>query len=119
MKNEPLSPLFSITLLYLVLPGILFAVGWLRPVFAALNLVLLSLFCAALIGDLRQWFRHTGARSGAVSGLWAALSPRRGLLLPAALLFLWLMLSGAGGFGGQVKDYRASNALFLDLIVQD
>jgi len=35
------------------------------------------------------------------------------------ILAIWLFFSGTGGFGYQTLDYRASNALLKDLIVQD
>jgi hypothetical protein len=35
------------------------------------------------------------------------------------VLAIWLFLSGVGGFGYQTLDYRASNALLKDLIVQN
>jgi hypothetical protein len=35
------------------------------------------------------------------------------------LITIWLLFSGAGGFGYQNTDYKASNALFKDLIIQD
>ena len=103
------------TAVYLLLPVVLFAVGWLRAPFAALTLVLV----AALLFDLsREAGRalHSGWQQFAARRL-AGLARQAWQLPAAALLLAVLALSGAGGLGFQNPDYQASNALLKDLIL--
>jgi hypothetical protein len=119
MKSEPQSPLVPITLLYLVLPSFLFAPGWLKPPIAALSLLVLAAFVVVLCLELLRWFRNLGTRKKITVSTPRVLKSLWSHTAAQVLLLLWLLLSGTGGFGFQHKDYRASNAIFLELITQE
>jgi hypothetical protein len=107
--------LAAATFIYLTLPAILFAYGWLRWPYAILNLSLLVssivVACADMVRGMRAGLSLRSVR-GRLRSLW--------WIAPAgALIACWLLLSGAGGFGFQNPDYQASNALLKDLIQQD
>jgi len=96
-----------LTILYLLVPALFFSVGWLRPPFEIVDVGLLLAFSWWQIRSLLQARFERNVRRVVWSG-WPL----------AAVIFLgWVLLSGTGGFGFQVKDYIASNALLRDLIV--
>lgn len=92
--------LSRLTLLWLILPLLIFAGSWLRP------LVSLALSLLVLAGGVTSWQR---ARRESV--------PMRISAGALALLLLWLWLSGIGGYAFQNWDHHWRNALFRDLIV--
>ena len=107
--------LAAATSMYLTLPTILFAYGWLRWPYAILSMALLVssivVACADMVRGIRSWLSPSSVHSRPRSLWW---------IVPAGLLITaWLCLSGAGGFGFQNPDYQASNALLKDLIQQD
>ena len=102
------SALRPLTILYLLLPAVLFSAGWLRLPVAVLNIGMLLVFAWAQIRALVQTRLGRG-EFRAHWGVWLSV---------AVVLLGWVLLSGVGGFGFQVKDYDASNALLRDLIFQ-
>lgn len=108
--TAPLSPLplAALTTLYLLLPALLFAWGWLRTPYALTVTLIAGI--AAFFARQDAWRErdrtpfHRRLRS-----LWPAL----------LLLLAWLLLSGVGGFGLQNGDYKSSNALLRGLIESD
>lgn len=99
-------------MLYLALPTILFAYGWLRWPFAVISILLLCVSIGIAAAHIFRALRTRGADEvPARSALWVT---------PALLLIaIWLAFSGAGGFGFQNPDHHASNALLRDLIRQE
>jgi hypothetical protein len=98
-------PLAGLTAVYLVAPIFLFAWSWLKWPFALA--VTLMAGCFVLVALRDAWHAHNR------TSLWKQLRP----LWPAlGILCAWLLLSGIGGFGSQVGDYEANNALFLGLV---
>ena len=106
----------AVTVIYLTLPWVLFAWGWLRfPLAVACVLALGVVEVVAL--------RRHGA------GI-AALALSRSRRPPASrcamiwggcaglLIVIWMLFSGVGGCGYQNDDYRASNALLNDLMTR-
>jgi hypothetical protein len=98
-------PLAGLTVVYLVAPIFLFTWGWLKWPFALAVTTIVGFF--VLIALREAWHEHNR------TSLWKQLR----LLWPALLIICaWLLLSGIGGFGSQVGDYDANNALFHGLI---
>jgi hypothetical protein len=107
--------LAAATAIYLTLPAVLFAYGWLRWPFAVLSVAVLFTSIVVASADLLRGLRtvlSTPSVRSRLESLW--------WIGPAGLLIaVWLLLSGAGGVGFQVPDYRAGNALLKDLIQGD
>ncbi len=101
--------LYAWTLAYLLFPFLLFCLGWLHPLFAAV-------FCLGLLlSGVRACSGTSGPSPACSSHGW------RGLLgWGAALLLLtaWLSLSGIGGFGYQNLDWGARNSLLFEMITR-
>lgn len=89
-------------LLYLLVPAVIFAFGWLRPVTLFLALAVLALTFYTLGRSLCQ--RHSRVQLS----VWY-------LLLCAAALFVWMLFSGIGGFSYQNLDYYVRNPILNDL----
>ena len=90
-----------LTYLYLIIPFMLFCLGWLRLEFSLPGIAL------ALWILWRIWTPGSSAR---------AEIPVRELLYAAALALLWVFLSGIGGYAFQNWDHNWRNAVFRDLI---
>lgn len=99
--------------IYVLIPSLSFAVGWLRFPYSAITLVIVGVLILALgIGlarSLREWLSQKNLQSL----FW------KPVLAAGLVLLLWLSLSGTGGVGFQNDDYPASNALLKDLIEQE
>ncbi len=99
--------LHRLSILYLVLPFIIFCMGWLR-LSIAIPVTALTLWA------LWQLFNHLPITS--------YQSPTSNLhfFLPAFLLTgLWVLLSGVGGYTFQNWDHHWRNAVLHDLITYD
>ncbi len=95
---------------YLAFPCAVFFLGYLRLYYA---LPLTALVALSLILVLRREKRGSGA-----GRFWA--EHWRGLLLFAAILLLWVLLSGVGGYAWQNRwDHKFRNAVFQDLVLRD
>ena len=93
--------------LYLLLPSLIFVLGWLRPL------------CGLPVGGVLVWgcVRCLRAEDGLQHP--NALITRRALpkALAALAIFIgWFFLSGIGGFTFQTADHHWRNALFRDLV---
>jgi len=99
--------------IYILLPSLFFAAGWLRFPFSVLTLVIVSglilMLGVGLIRSLREWMTQKPFR----------LPYLKPVLAAGLVLVVWLSLSGTGGVGYQNDDYPASNALLKDLIEQE
>ncbi len=94
------------TFMYLGLPVLIFFFGWLRIDIA------LPLSALLIWGSLRYL---AGLASETRS---IATINRKSLLLVVGLSFVWVFLSGIGGFSNQDWDHHFRNALFRDLITE-
>lgn len=98
------SPLAGVTLSYLLLPYLVFCLGWLAPWAAAAFLSVLAI-CA--------WRVYRTESSG------TTLLPFRfswDQALGFCLVIAWVHLSGAGGVGYQADDYNMHNGRLKDLV---
>jgi hypothetical protein len=117
-KNQFLRLL---TILYLVLPSFLFSVGWLEWPFAIISILILTSFTVNIFSDayraLPSWQMQILFKIKKKQVLTS--DSKLGIALVFLLIIIWMVFSGAGGVGLQNIDYRSSNALLKDLIVQD
>lgn len=98
--------LYRITYLYLLLPFILFCLGWLR-LFIALPIAVLMFWAL-----WRLWSQDSGDSAPEQKSL--------GFLLPAIFIAgLWVLLSGVGGYAFQNWDHNWRNAVLRDLVHYD
>jgi hypothetical protein len=96
------NKLRKIVFLYLLIPFVIFCFGFLRIYIAApLAAVLFWLV-------VKHW--NSGDESTRLS------IPIKKFWLCLLLVFLWVALSGIGGFGFQNTDFHTRNAIFHDLI---
>lgn len=92
---------------YLVIPFIIFCLGW-------LNIFLGLLFTALVIWATYQVLKAASAEE------FTAPSPRiRIIVITTLILGLWVLLSGIGGYMFQNWDHHWRNAVFRDLITYD
>ena len=104
----PASPvrsdrLFVVTFGYVLVPNVIFALGWLRPGWAV------PVVAAVVACALDVWRRSTTASP--------ALSPRAWILVLAFAAF-WAFAAGIGELNFQTTDYLKHNVLFHDLVVE-
>ncbi len=109
------QPLRAVSSLYLALPALLFAWGWLQWPYALITTLLLAVFIAYILRDLAQatqaFLNSKNQDRPQKYLLWIGLS--------FLMISLWLLFSGTGGFGFQNADFLASNSLLKELILQD
>jgi hypothetical protein len=116
-RQEP-SLLSPITTIYLLFPVLLFVMGWLRSPFSWMSLFILCIIISFLVRDLRNGF--TALRNQPCHGLTQKNTKVAKIYSPAiVILLIWVLMSGAGGFGFQNTDYLANNSLLKDLIERD
>lgn len=96
----------AITVIYAILPIIIFYIGWLTPI-AALIFSLLTI--SGLVFFLRS--KNSGECS------YAEISAKQ-LAAVAAIAVFWCFLAGQGGFVHQSTDHIIRNAIFRDMIKQ-
>ncbi|WP_339817774.1 hypothetical protein MKZ15_20775 [Paenibacillus sp. FSL R7-0216] len=102
MNNKFHNIVKTSTILYLSLPIFLFLIGWLNPTFSILASCALIIGCVLFIRN-KEETQHIELK-------WYSVV--FGLLL----VFLWVYLSGTGGFAYQNSDYSKHNAILRDLI---
>ncbi|HET8687006.1 MAG TPA: hypothetical protein VFM18_10130, partial [Methanosarcina sp.] len=98
--------LYLIVYIYLVLPLVIFCLGWIRT---PLNLLFAGLICFVSFRILKGIFNNAENDAGI---------HLRSLIFPILLLGIWVFFSGIGGFTFQNTDFNARNAIFRDLINQ-
>lgn len=103
----------KISAIYVLIPSLFFAVGWLRFPYSAITLVIVGGLILALGIGLARSLREEPSPKPHQSLFW------KPILAAGLVLLLWLSLSGTGGVGFQNDDYPASNALLKDLIEQE
>ncbi len=92
--------LFVFTVGYLLLPNVVFLLGWVRPAWA-LPATLALLACMADV-----WRRSTGEPEALAPRLWAFV---------AAFALFWTVVAGIGELNLQAEDYLKHNLVFRDL----
>ncbi len=99
----PLSWIKRVSYLYLLVPFLIFCLGYLK---AAISLVITVLFLWLII---KNWARSAAERQS------IQLS-RRNLVITVIIVMVWVWLSGIGGFAFQNIDFHTRNAVFRDLV---
>lgn len=94
--------LYRLTYFYLLIPFILFCLGWLRLIFALPIIALVVWVFLKLDRDSSSFIFHPSSFRLSLSSF--------------ILLFLWVFLSGVGGYAFQNWDHNWRNAVFRDLI---
>lgn len=95
-----------LSVLYLLLPYVLFAATWLKPWVAAVVFVAVAWALRNVLLTTTQKLPRLSLPSRHPRVAWAAI---------AAILLLWVFFSGVGGFTAQTEDYHKHNAVFNDL----
>lgn len=95
----------AIIYLYITLPFFVFAIGWLKPVFAVIvgTLTLAGLYLSIKCDDF-EYLVPKNSKSPKVFGC------------AVAVIALWVLLSGVGNFSYQNQDFNCRNAIFRALI---
>src|SRR6516164_22770 len=99
---ESLGSLEGISLVYCLLPWILFIVGWISSAIAAALVVVLLIGCICACRAMR-----------------GATNPKRNVkywLSIAVVALLWSLQSGAGGYGPQTLDWEKHNAILKSMV---
>lgn len=91
---------------YVVLPYLIFAVGWLKPWVAALVVAAVGVWGATAFRRRRR----AEAQPGQPRTSWGVLA------CAAVVTIVWLIPSGCGGCGFQNIDYLKHNAILRDLV---
>lgn len=106
----------ALTSFYLIFPLIFFSYGWLKQPFSFITIFLILCFLIFTSKNIyvitkklaKKWLKQKLTFS---SVSW--------IIFSIITITAWVSLSGIGGIGLQNDDYRASNALLSDLILQD
>lgn len=103
------------SLLYVSLPSLLFALGWLKPVFAVPLAMILS---AGVYLSIRESGRVPDSDPGSAesSSRQSCDSTAIKYVLIALMVAFVVAFSGIGGYSFQMSDYPKHNAFFRDLI---
>ena len=107
-KIKKLDYLLMFTMIYMLLPIIIFCISWLKPIYAIIIFIPLIIF---LIKYYKKLFYLENDRNNKID--------KKGMLIitfTLVLLGIWLYYSGVGGFSFQNSDYYKHNALIHDLI---
>lgn len=99
----------SLVYLYILLPNIVFILGWLNPVIGIISTVLL-LFAYYLILKGNSKIEEIKKTT---------FLNRKNILILLGISLLWCYFAGLGGFYYQSEDHWARNAIFRDLIFND
>ena len=105
MRNKYDSLINTITLLYGLVPIVIFFVGWLRPICSIPATAVLVYAGFAYVKRIDT--------DSAVSGLTINYTK---VLLIGLLAFAWVYCSGIGSYANQEWDHHSRNAMFYDLI---
>lgn len=108
--GTPIRYLILSSLVYLALPYLIFAVGWLRWYYALLcvSLIVFALYCLIRTLDHLAGDEQAGPGEAGL-GRWA-------VILAAVVAVLFLGISGVGGFGYQDPDWLKHNAILKGLV---
>lgn len=105
-KYDPLAN--TLTLLYALIPIVIFFIGWLRPIYSIPATIVL-IYSALVHIKLNE--KRTGFTELKVD--W------KKTVLIALVAFIWVYCSGIGGYTNQEWDHHARNAIFYDLLTFD
>ena len=97
----------AVTMIYVALPFLIFAAGWLRP--------WIALPVAALVA-VAVWSASVDRDAPAEGDPFASPSARQvaALAVLGLVVFVLVVYSGAGGYAFQHKDYARHNAFLAD-----
>lgn len=97
----------ALSLLYALLPIVLFFFGWLKFPLALVLSVILLCFGGRMSQSL--CVRHSGVGFRTSTEYWLTL---------AVVVFIWVLFSGIGGFTFQNSDFYVRNPVYRDLVNQ-
>lgn len=112
----PMKMLERIVLLYLTIPFVIFLAGWIRPCIGLPALVLVAVAVVQLWrgrGDREDRLPSLADPDDEVRMSWKMVA---GVL---AVILVWCMMAGQGGFVVQTEDWAWRNATMRDLITHD
>lgn len=95
--------LIRIGFLYLVIPFLIFSIGFLRPL-VSIPLLVISLWIGKVVWDFTKEEAEIKVQA------------RWHLLVGILLVIFWVLLSGVGGIAFQNFDFHGRNAIFRDLV---
>lgn len=104
------SKLKKYACIYIALPVLVFAIGWLRPIWA----VVVTLATIACL-----FFAFYRKKNDAELEESTVRIPISFLIIGALIALVWVWQSGLGGFWAQSKDYPWRNAIYRDIILRD
>ncbi len=105
MKENTLNPI-RLGFFYLLVPFLIFCIGYLRAGYALIILVALTWL------TVKFW-------NFSAEKMKSAFPPRADLLGGTLIILAWVLLSGIGGFAFQNPDFHGRNAIFRDLVQMD
>lgn len=91
----------KLTYLYLILPPLIFILGWLKPLFAIIGVATLAVI-------LWVFFKNEKDREFTISTMW--------LIIISVVSLIWVWQSGIGSLFYQNEDWHLRNAILQDLI---
>ena len=110
MKNMLNKIINLISILYITIPLILFSIGWLDNIFMFVTIFSIITGIYLLYKNLSNKDIVQYKINNKLIIFW---------IISVILLFLWVYLSGIGGFGYQNKDFRIRNPIYHDLCNMD
>lgn len=94
--------------IYLLIPPLIFALGWLRPVYVCIVAVPLAIAGTYTLREMLREQRRTPCEKQCSYAK---------VIIILVLLLLWVIFSGVGGFIWQNRwDHKFRNAVFMDLV---
>lgn len=102
--NIKIHTLVHLAFGYLLLPFLIFCLGFLRPIIGIPVTVTLIWIYFRIIRQVKNDSRSTHQIN------------KKGLLVGVFLIVIWVIFSGIGGFAFQDWDHHGRNAIFRDLI---
>jgi hypothetical protein len=94
--------IIRLSFLYILVPFIIFCIGFLNILYS----IPLSILLAYIFFRIWQNTKNNDL----------VTFTKRGLIIVIIIVFLWVFLSGIGGFAFQNSDFNGRNAIFRDLI---
>ena len=99
------------SLIYIIIPYLIFAFGW-------LNLPFALLLSGIIIVSAGLYIKNLNNEASETKEVYLKNQNLKYFLITILILLVWCLLSGMGGFGFQNNpDYEKNNAIFHDLFL--